>query len=144
FFNPVETTSENYANYNYLNSTIPPHIKTFFGQDNQTGIVKYLCHFPFFSFYFPSSFSLSIHIACGNGLGPFKSDLFCHFRSTWIGYSERIIFCFKKHSTLDNVHHLVDHTIVIPLAVTNLLHGRIQKQEDNVKENETHYFITHQ
>jgi hypothetical protein len=34
------------------------------------------------------------------------------------------------------VHHLVDHTIVIPLVVTNLLHGRIQKQEDNVKENE--------
>jgi hypothetical protein len=30
----------------------------------------------------------------------------------------------------------VDHTIVIPLAVTNLLHCRIQKQEDNVKENE--------
>jgi hypothetical protein len=34
------------------------------------------------------------------------------------------------------VHHLVDHIIVIPLAVTNLLHDHIQKREDDVKENE--------
>jgi hypothetical protein len=34
------------------------------------------------------------------------------------------------------VHHLVDHTIVIPLVVTNLLQDHIQKIEDDVKENE--------
>ncbi|KAL5655234.1 hypothetical protein ACJX0J_034553, partial [Zea mays] len=42
------------------------------------------------------------------------------------------------------VHHLVDHIIVIPLAVTNLLHDHIQKREDDVKENETHHLIIHQ
>jgi hypothetical protein len=36
----------------------------------------------------------------------------------------------------DEVHHVVDHTIVIPLDVTNLLQDRIQKREDDVKENE--------
>jgi hypothetical protein len=36
----------------------------------------------------------------------------------------------------NEVHHLLDHTIVIPLAVTNLLQDRIQKREDDVKENE--------
>jgi hypothetical protein len=35
----------------------------------------------------------------------------------------------------DEVHHLVDHTIFIPLALTNLLQDRIQKREDDVKEN---------
>jgi hypothetical protein len=36
----------------------------------------------------------------------------------------------------DEVHHLVDHTTIIPLPVTNLLQDRIQKREDDVKENE--------
>ncbi|KAL5668371.1 hypothetical protein ACJX0J_020592, partial [Zea mays] len=38
----------------------------------------------------------------------------------------------------------IDHTIVIPLVVTNLLQDHIQKIEDDVKENETHHFIIHQ
>jgi uncharacterized protein (UPF0371 family) len=38
--------------------------------------------------------------------------------------------------TSSNEVHLVDHTIVIPLAVTNLLQDHIQKREDDVKENE--------
>jgi hypothetical protein len=36
----------------------------------------------------------------------------------------------------DDVHRLVDHTIVIPLAATNLFQDRIKKLEDEVKENE--------
>jgi hypothetical protein len=39
-------------------------------------------------------------------------------------------------NSFDVVHHLVDHTIVIPLVVTNLLLDPIQKWEDDVKENE--------
>jgi hypothetical protein len=34
------------------------------------------------------------------------------------------------------VYNLVDHTVVIPLAVNNLLQDHIQKREDAVKENE--------
>jgi hypothetical protein len=38
----------------------------------------------------------------------------------------------------DEVDHLVDHAIIIPLVVTNLLQDHIQKREDDidVKENE--------
>jgi hypothetical protein len=36
----------------------------------------------------------------------------------------------------NEVHHLVDHNIVVSLAVTNLLQDHIQKWEDDVKENE--------
>jgi hypothetical protein len=34
------------------------------------------------------------------------------------------------------VNHLVDHTIVIPFALTNLLHYHMQKRENDVNENE--------
>jgi hypothetical protein len=39
-------------------------------------------------------------------------------------------------NSFDEVNHLVDHTIVIPFVVTNLLNDHMQKREHDVKENE--------
>jgi hypothetical protein len=54
---------------------------------------------------------------------------------TW-KYLKILINTTPELTSTDKVHHLVDHTVVIPLTVTNLLQDHIQKREDDVKENE--------
>ena len=54
----------------------------------------------------------------------------------------------------DEVHHLEEESVVIPLAMTNLLQDNIYKREDDMEENEelttsysnsqcTYYFTMH-